>query len=681
MRKKPPAILINSGRQKRAVLPLNYQLRSPFAPAGDQPEAIDKLVKGVEKREDNTHTKQTLLGVTGSGKTFTIANLLARTNRTCLVISHNKTLAAQLYSEFRSFFPKNKVSYFVSYFDYYQPESYLPASDTYIEKDSRINERIERMRLQATAQLTSDGPSIIVATVSCIYGLGSPQEWRNFSLNLAKGGKMGRRELIHKLLGMQYERNETDRAPGTFAVKGGTITIAPAYDEELLRVEIEEEAVGSMQMLDPVNLKPIQTLSHYTLFPAKHYLVDEGARKNALKSIRAELNEHLPNLGALEAQRLKTRTNYDLELIEEVGYCNGIENYSRHFDGRKSGEPPFCLLDFLPSDALIVIDESHVTLPQLHGMYHGDYTRKKNLIDYGFRLPSAFDNRPLKWEEFEKKMKDAVFVSATPTEYEKKVSAQIVEQLVRPTGIVDPPISVRPTAGQMDDLLARIKAKAKAGHRTLVTTLTKRMAEDLAEYLAAREIRVRYLHSEIDTIARAELIRQLRLGEFDCVVGINLLREGLDIPEVGLVAILDADKEGFLRNATSLVQTIGRAARNIESEVVLYADRTSGAMEEAMTETERRRNVQLAYNKAHHITPISVKKSIAERLGPEAEGGSSMEHATASDIKKQLVLWEEQMRIAAENLDFEKAIALRDRISELRKSSEAKKGAQNKKKT
>ncbi len=650
----------------------HFELASPFAPAGDQPQAIDKLISGVEQNK-NKKSKQTLLGVTGSGKTFTIANVLARTNRTCLVISHNKTLAAQLYSEFRSFFPKNKVSYFVSYFDYYQPESYLPASDTYIEKDSRINERIERMRLQATAQLTSDGPTIIVATVSCIYGLGSPQEWRNFSINLEKGGQMGRRELIRKLLEMQYTRNETDRAPGTFSVKGGIITIAPAYDEELLRVQIEEESIAAMDMLDPINFRSIQSLSHYTLFPAKHYLVDEDAKKKAIKTIRAELEEHLPKLGALEAQRLKTRTKYDLELIEEVGYCNGIENYSRHFDGRKSGEPPFCLLDFLPADTLMVIDESHVTLPQLHGMYHGDYTRKKNLVDYGFRLPSAFDNRPLKWEEFEKKMPDVIFVSATPAEYEKTTSDQIVEQLVRPTGIIDPPVSIRPTAGQMDDLLQRVKAKAKDGHRTLVTTLTKRMAEDLAEYMAAREIRVRYLHSEIDTIARAELIRQLRLGEFDCVVGINLLREGLDIPEVGLVAILDADKEGFLRNATSLIQTIGRAARNIDSEVILYADRTSDAMEEAIAETGRRRAVQVEYNKKHGITPISIHKSISDRLGPVDEGESPLGHATVTDVKKQLVLWEEQMRLAAENLDFEKAIELREKIADLRKKVEGKK--------
>ncbi|VVB56881.1 UvrABC system protein B [uncultured archaeon] len=633
-------------------------------PAGDQPQAIDQLVSGTQAKSPSG-TKQTLLGVTGSGKTFTIANVLAKTNRTAIVISHNKTLAAQLYSEFRSFFPKNKVGYFVSYFDYYQPESYLPASDTYIEKDSRVNERIERMRLQATAHLASDGPSVIVATVSCIYGLGSPQEWKNFSLLLEAGAPMERRGLIRHLLEMQYERNELDRAPGTFAVKGGIVTIAPAYEEELLRIEIEEDKIASISVLEPVNFKPIQKLHHYTLFPAKHYLVDEPSKKKAIKTIRAELNEHLPKLGALEAQRLRQRTNYDLELIEEVGYCNGIENYSRHFDGRKVGEPPFCLLDFLPSDALMVIDESHVTLPQLHGMFHGDYTRKKNLVDYGFRLPSAFDNRPLKWEEFEKKMKDAIFVSATPDDYERKVSAQIVEQLVRPTGIVDPPITVRPTQGQMEDLLQRVKAKAAVGNRTLVTTLTKRMAEDLAEYMAGRDIKVRYLHSEIDTLARSELIRQLRLGEFDCMVGINLLREGLDIPEVGLVAILDADKEGFLRNETSLIQTIGRAARNADSEVVLYADRTSDAMEAAMNETARRRKIQAEFNLKHGITPMSIRKTIAERLAPVDAAEGALAHATSADLRKQIILIEEKMRAAAENLDFEKAIELRDTLREL----------------
>ena len=643
-------------------------------PAGDQPEAIAKLVEGFGKKgkagEPAAGNKQTLLGVTGSGKTFTIANVLAKTNRTCLVISHNKTLAAQLYSEFRSFFPKNKVSYFVSYFDYYQPESYLPSSDTYIEKDSRVNERIERMRLQATAQLTSDGPSIIVATVSCIYGLGSPQEWRNFSLSMYKGQALTRRDLIRKLMDMQYERNELAMGLGVFQAKGNVITIAPAYEEIMVRVEIDDDKVSGLSILDPVNLKPIQTLNDYTLFPAKHYMIDDAAKKNALKTIRAELEEHLPKLKGLEAQRLRQRTQYDLELIEEVGYCNGIENYSRHFDGRKKGEPPFCLLDFLPPDALIVIDESHVTLPQLHGMFHGDYTRKKNLIDYGFRLPSAFDNRPLKWEEFEAKMKDAIFVSATPADYERKVSSQIVEQLVRPTGIIDPPISIRPTAGQMDDLLQRVRDKAKAGNRTLVTTLTKRMAEDLAEYMSAREIKVRYLHSEIDTIARSELIRQLRLGDFDCLVGINLLREGLDIPEVGLVAILDADKEGFLRNATSLIQTIGRAARNVDSEVVLYADRTSDAMQEAIDETDRRRKIQIEFNTKHHITPVSIIKSIAERLGPADEEIGVLEHATASDVRKQVILLEEKMRVAAENLDFERAIELRDKLRQLREREE-----------
>ncbi len=650
-----------------------YELASLLKPAGDQPQAIDKLVEGARAGAANKNGKQTLLGVTGSGKTFTIANVLARTNRTAIVISHNKTLAAQLYSEFRSFFPKNKVGYFVSYFDYYQPESYLPASDTYIEKDSRVNERIERMRLQATAHLASDGPSIIVATVSCIYGLGSPQEWKNFSLLLEAGQPMERRALIRQLIDMQYQRNETERAPGTFSVKGGIVTIAPAYEETLLRVEVEEDKIAALSVLDAVNLKPIQKLHHYTLFPAKHYLVDEPSKKKAIKTIRAELEEHLPKLGALEAQRLRQRTNYDLELIEEVGYCNGIENYSRHFDGRRPGQPPFCLLDFLPPDALMVIDESHVTLPQLHGMYHGDYTRKKNLVDYGFRLPSAFDNRPLKWEEFEARMKDAIFVSATPAEYERKVSAQIVEQLVRPTGIIDPPIALRPTSGQMDDLLQRVREKAKAGNRTLVTTLTKRMAEDLAEYMASREIRVRYLHSEIDTLARSELIRQLRLGEFDCLVGINLLREGLDIPEVGLVAILDADKEGFLRNSTSLIQTIGRAARNSSSEVVLYADRKSDAMEEAISETGRRRSVQIEFNKKHGITPHSIQKSIAERLAPIDAAEDALAHATSSDVRKQIILLEEKMRLAAENLDFEKAIELRDRLRELNRQAEGQK--------
>ncbi|PIT84280.1 excinuclease ABC subunit B [Candidatus Micrarchaeota archaeon CG10_big_fil_rev_8_21_14_0_10_45_29] len=649
-------------------MPLNYELKSGFKPAGDQPEAIEKLTQGLKKEG-----KQTLLGVTGSGKTFTIANMLAKSGKSALIISHNKTLAAQLYSEFKEFFPNNKVGYFVSYFDYYQPESYLPATDTYIEKDSKVNEQIEKMRLQATSHLLSDGPSIIVATVSCIYGIGDPQEYRKFSAELNEGGRITRKELIIKLLDMQYERNErAEVTHGKFSVKGGVFTIAPAYDDYLLRVSLEDDVISSIQMLDAINLKPTRKLRHFTLFPAKHYLVGEDARKRAAKSIRAELEEQLPRLGDMEAHRLSQRTKYDLELLDEVGYCNGIENYSRHFDNRMPGEPAFCLIDFLPEDALIIIDESHVTLPQLHAMYHGDRTRKKNLVDFGFRLPSAYDNRPLKWEEFEKKLKTGVFVSATPSQYERENSFQIVEQLVRPTGILDPKISVRKSEGQMDDLLQMIKIKTKEGSRTLVTTLTKRMAEDLAEYMAARDVKVRYLHSEIDTITRSELIRQLRMGEYDVLVGINLLREGLDIPEVGLVAILDADKEGFLRNPTSLIQTIGRAARNANSQVIMYASKISNAMREAIEETDRRRAVQEAFNTKHNIVPVSVKKKVGERLGPEGMQVSTR-HLASADMKKQIIILEEEMKLAAENLDFEQAISIRDQITDIKKKIKQKK--------
>ncbi len=638
----------------------NYQLASAFKPSGDQPEAIEKLVDGIERGE-----RQTLLGVTGSGKTFTVANAIAKTGRTALVISHNKTLAAQLYSEFKLFFPKNKVGYFVSYYDYYQPESYLPASDTYIEKDSQINERIERMRLAATANLMSDGPSIIVATVSCIYGIGSPTEWRNQSVHVEVGMAFPRKKLIAKLVGMQYERNELMLKSGLFRAKGGIIDIVPGYSEEIIRIEVEEDKISSISVLDPINFKSVQSLQHYMLFPARHYIVPEENKEKALRAIRTELEERLPELPPLEAHRLRQKTNYDLELIEEVGFCSGIENYSRHFDGRKEGDPPYCLLDFLPKDAVIVIDESHVTLPQLHAMYEGDRSRKKNLIDYGFRLPSAFDNRPLKWEESEKYLKNVVFVSATPAKYERGVSAQIVEQLVRPTGVLDPQITVKPTSGQMDDLVARVKEKVKKGQRVFVTTLTKRMAEDLAEYLNGRGVKVRYLHSEIETLARSELLRQLRLGEFDVLVGINLLREGLDLPEVGLVAILDADKEGFLRTETSLIQVIGRAARNIDGEVVMYADRVSDAMQKAIDETDRRRKVQAEFNLKHGITPASVVKKIGERLGPEDELPITL--IPSQDARKQIVNMEEQMRQAAESLDFEKAIALRDAVRELEK--------------
>jgi excinuclease ABC subunit B len=639
-----------------------FKLVSEYKPAGDQPKAIEQLVRGV-----NSGGKQTLLGVTGSGKTFTIANVLARVNRTALVISHNKTLAAQLYTEFREFFPKNKIGYFVSYFDYYQPESYIPEEDIYIEKDSKANEKIERLRLKATSFLLTDGPSIIVSTVSCIYGLGNPTEYKNASIGLSIGMKITRKELIKRLLDMQYQRNEKVLEPGNFFVKGETFTIAPAYDHNLVQVSLEEDEVKSIKILQAMNFKLIESINSYRIYPAKHYMFSEQTKQRALKSIRKELEEWAPNLGLLERTRLIKRTKYDLELIEEVGYCNGIENYSRHFDGRAPGEPPFTLLDFLPDDSIIIIDESHVTLPQLHAMYHGDRTRKKNLVDYGFRLPSAYDNRPLKWEEFESRLKNVIFISATPGEYERQNSFQIVEQLVRPTYILDPPIIVRPTRQQMDDLEKRIKQKINGGHRVLVTTLTKKMAEDLTDYLIQRDIKARYMHSEIDTITRSELIRQLRIGEFDCLVGINLLREGLDIPEVALVAILDADKEGFLRDSTSLIQTIGRAARNTESEIVMYADTITKSMQEAIDETNRRRKIQMEFNEKNNLKPISIKKSIRDRLSPEEKVDQSYRYKTPTEILKEIAKLEKEMNYYAENLDFENAIVIREKIKELRK--------------
>jgi len=639
-----------------------FELVSEYKPAGDQPKAIEQLVRGV-----NSGGKQTLLGVTGSGKTFTIANVLARVNRTALVISHNKTLAAQLYTEFREFFPKNKIGYFVSYFDYYQPESYIPEEDIYIEKDSKANEKIERLRLKATSFLLTDGPSIIVSTVSCIYGLGNPTEYKNASIGLSIGMKITRKELIKRLLDMRYQRNEKVLEPGNFFVKGETFTIAPAYDHNLVQVSLEEDEVKSIKILQAMNFKLIESINSYRIYPAKHYMFSEQTKQRALKSIRKELEEWAPNLGLLERTRLIKRTKYDLELIEEVGYCNGIENYSRHFDGRAPGEPPFTLLDFLPDDSIIIIDESHVTLPQLHAMYHGDRTRKKNLVDYGFRLPSAYDNRPLKWEEFESRLKNVIFISATPGEYERQNSFQIVEQLVRPTYILDPPIIVRPTRQQMDDLEKRIKQKIKGGHRVLVTTLTKKMAEDLTDYLIRRDIKARYMHSEIDTITRSELIRQLRIGEFDCLVGINLLREGLDIPEVALIAILDADKEGFLRDSTSLIQTIGRAARNTESEIVMYADTITKSMQEAIDETNRRRKIQMEFNEKNNLKPISIKKSIRDRLSPEEKVDQSYRYKTPTEILKEIAKLEKEMNYYAENLDFENAIVIREKIKELRK--------------
>src|ERR687891_485735 len=588
-----------------------------FSPKGDQPEAIEKLVKGIleKKHEGGVGGRQTLVGVTGSGKTFTIANVIARANKNTLVISHNKTLAAQLYAEFKEFFPNNNVGYFVSFYDYYQPESYIPQTDTYIEKDTEVNEKIEKMRLEATAMLMSGEPTIIVSTVSCIYSLGSPKEWEKNAIPVARGMTIDRKLLIHNFIEARYERNDISLVPGNLRVKGDTIDIIPGYSDDIIRISMFGDEVEHISIHDHVTMKKLRDVNAVKIFPAKHYITDDDSRSRAIASIKRELENWLPNLPSeLERQRLTQRTKYDLEMIEEFGYCSGIENYSRHLDGRAPGQPPYCLLDFFGDDFLLVIDESHVTLPQLHGMYKGDYTRKSMLVDYGFRLPSAFDNRPLKFEEFEKYLSNnVIFVSATPASYELKSSWQIVEQLVRPTGLVDPKIEIRSTKDQIKDLIKEITDRANKDQRTLVTTLTKRMAEDLAEFLAKNDIRVRYLHSEIEGLDRTELIRKLRLGEFDVLVGINLLREGLDIPEVSLVAILDADKEGFLRNDTSLIQTFGRAARNIDGTVIMYGDRITKSIKSALAETETRRKKQIQYNEKYKITPKSVVKAIPDK--------------------------------------------------------------------
>jgi excinuclease ABC subunit B len=634
-----------------------------FSPKGDQPAAIEGLVQGLRRGKKI----QTLLGVTGSGKTFTVANIVARTNKNTLVISHNKTLAAQLYSEFKQFFPNNNVGYFVSFYDYYQPESYLPQTDTYIEKDTEVNEKIEKMRLEATAMLMSGEPTIIVSTVSCIYSLGSPIEWDESAITLSENMEVGRKELIHKLIEARYERNDITLSSGSFRVKGDTIDIIPGYSDDVIRVSLFGDQIEQISIHNSITMLKKRIVSTVKIFPAKHYIIDEDAKKDSIASIQRELETWLPNLpGELERQRLNSRTKYDLEMIQELGYCSGIENYSRHLDGRKPGQPPFCLLDFFGNDFLLVIDESHVTLPQLRGMYQGDYTRKKSLVDYGFRLPSAFDNRPLKFLEFERYLKSVVFVSATPADYEKKNSSAIIEQLVRPTGLVDPKVEVRPTQNQINDLIEEINSHVQKNQRTLVTTLTKRMAEDLAEYLAKKEVRVRYMHSEIEGLERTELIRQLRIGEFDVLVGINLLREGLDIPEVGLVAILDADKEGFLRNTTSLVQTFGRASRNIDGTVIMYADNITQSMNEAISETERRRKKQMLYNQKHGITPKTIVKAVAKR---EDDAGINVEIKSMStkDLSKLAIEIETNMKRYAEDLDFERAIQLRDQLTKIKK--------------
>ena len=641
-----------------------FELVSEFAPTGDQPAAIDSLIRGVKEG-----AVQTLLGVTGSGKTFSVANVVAQTGKNTLVISHNKTLAAQLYEELKQFFPNNNVGYFVSYYDYYQPESYLPQTDTYIEKDTQINEKIEKMRLEATAMLLSGEPTIIVATVSCIYSLGNPADWDEMAITVAEGARaLPRNQLVRKLVDARYERNDLAIKPGNFRVKGDTVDIMPAYSQDLVRISMFGDEVERISVLDPVSLQERRRVPQIRIFPAKHYLIAKDVRKRAMRSIRGELARRLPELGELERQRLETRTRFDLEMIEEVGYCSGIENYSRHFDGRRPGEKAFCLMDFFGDDYLLVIDESHVTLPQLHAMYKGDYSRKRELVTHGFRLPSAYDNRPLKFEEFEGYITNTIFVSATPGQYERDISANVVEQLVRPTGLVDPEVEVRPTAHQMDDLIGEIKVRATDGERVLVTTLTKRMAEDLAEYLSRKGIRVRYLHSEIEGLQRTELLRRLRLGEFDVLVGINLLREGLDIPEVSLVAILDADKEGFLRNNTSLIQTFGRAARNSNSAVIMYADTVTGSMKSAMGETSRRRERQAAYNAAHNITPRTITKPVPEPVAALDE----VKNKSAHDLGADLVELESMMMGYADELDFENARECRDKISRIKREMEAK---------
>ncbi|MFH0738231.1 MAG: excinuclease ABC subunit UvrB [Candidatus Micrarchaeota archaeon] len=641
---------------------MRFSLEAPYKPAGDQPQAIEKLAAGVEKGG-----MQTLLGVTGSGKTFTMANVIARSGKPAIVISHNKTLAAQLYAEFQQFFPKDSVGYFISYYDYYQPESYIVQTDTYIEKEAERNEKLEEFRLQATSYLLSGMPTVIVASVSCIYGLGNPSTYKELGLELKAGLKMTRKEILSSLVRMQYQRNDVALGKGDFRIRGDMLEVFPPFADSALRVSFEDDLIQWVESFDVLTAKKKRTAS-YLLLPAKHFVVEDKTVDAALGAIEAELAEHAPSLKPLERQRLEQRTKYDLEMIRELGYCSGIENYSRHFDGRKPGDRPFCLLDYFPKDFLMFIDESHVTLPQVRGMYNGDLTRKKALVENGFRLPCAYDNRPLRFAEFEKFMKDVIFVSATPTRYELERSMQVVEQIVRPTGLVDPEIEIRKTDGQIDDLLREVKARAEKGERTLVTTLTKRMAEDLASYLHDKGARVRYLHSEIETLERTKLIRALRAGKFDCLVGINLLREGLDIPEVSLVAILDADKTGFLRSNQSLIQTIGRAARNINGKVVMYADTVSQAMRDAIKETDRRRSKQILFNKKNGITP----KTIVKPIPPEEEAGEVEAAIPKSLTSKQreglIALFEEEMMAAAERLEFEKAIAFRNKIRQLRKN-------------
>jgi len=638
-----------------------FKLVSSFEPKGSQPEAIKQLCEGLKKEK----ASQTLLGVTGSGKTFTVAHVIQQLQKPALVIAHNKTLAAQLYHEFKEFFPGNRVEYFVSYYDYYQPESYIPQVDQYIEKDAQINPKIEQMRLAATASLVSRKDVIVVASVSCIYSVGNPEDFRAMGFEISVGQEIQRDQLLKKLIDIQYERNEIELVPGRFRVKGDTIDFIPGYFNNIIRIEMFGDEIDRIAEIDKTTGETKEQLKYFFIYPARHFVIPRERIEAAAAGIEQELEQRLPKLEMVEAHRLKQRTLYDLEMIRETGFCKGIENYSVYFDGRRHGEKPFCLLDYFGEDFLIVIDESHQTVPQLHAMYRGDYTRKKNLVDYGFRLPSAFDNRPLRFDESEEYLKNnrVIFLSATPAEYEQRESGGVVEQIIRPTGLIDPQVEVRPTKGQMTDLIKEINKTISLGHRVLVTTLTKRLAEELSEYLAEQNIKTRYLHSEIDTIERTELIRQLRMGKFDVLVGINLLREGLDIPEVGFIGILDADKEGFLRDTRSLIQTIGRAARNVDSHVVLYGDRLTDSIKDALAETERRRNLQMEYNRRHDIQPKTIIKPIPEQ-GVDLK---DTKHIPKKNIPKMVKEAEKEMRAAADRLDFERAIYLREKIKELNK--------------
>jgi excinuclease ABC subunit B len=653
-----------------------FKLAELFPTAGDQPEAIDKLVDGIE----DGLAFQTLLGVTGSGKTYTMANVLERLGRPALVLAPNKTLAAQLYSEFREFFPDNAVEYFVSYYDYYQPEAYVPARDLYIEKDSSINEHIEQMRLSATKSLLERRDVVIVATVSAIYGIGDPGEYHGMILHLRQGEKMAQRDVIARLVAMQYTRNELDFRRGTFRVRGEVIDVFPAeHAEQAIRISLSDDEIEKLEVFDPLTGRVHHPMARFTVYPSSHYVTPRDTTLRAIEAIKAELRERIEffqKAGRLvEAQRIEQRTRFDLEMLAELGFCKGIENYSRHLSGRAAGEPPPTLIDYLPQDALMIIDESHVTIPQLGGMYRGDRSRKENLVEYGFRLPSALDNRPLRFDEFEAVVRQTTFVSATPADYERQKSGQVVEQVVRPTGLIDPQVIVRPASTQVDDLLSEINLRVKKQERVLVTTLTKRMAEELTEYLAEHGVKVRYLHSEVETVERVEIIRDLRLGEFDVLVGINLLREGLDLPEVSLVAILDADKEGFLRSERSLIQTIGRAARHINGTAILYADHMTDSIKKAIGETNRRRDKQRAYNEEHSITPKGVIKRIKDLIDgvydaaadEEAREEARFEAMSEKQIAREIKAIEKKMLEHARNLEFEQAAAMRDRLAELKK--------------